>query len=80
MYEESAKTANEISSISGGGLLDGKPILRRTLMARYAYLDPLNIMQVELLKRARSAETTDTYQRGLLLAINGIAAGTRSTG
>jgi phosphoenolpyruvate carboxylase len=77
---ENANTIEEISRITGAEMLAEKPILRRTLAVRDAYLDPLNVLQVELLKRARSTEDSEQYQQGLLLTINGIAAGMRNTG
>ncbi|PRY25129.1 phosphoenolpyruvate carboxylase type 1 [Aliiruegeria haliotis] len=47
---------------------------------RTPYLDPLNHIQVALLKKARSEEITERLQRGLLLSINGVASGLRNTG
>ena len=78
---ENQRTIDELAILTGRAILEDKPILRRTLAVRDAYLDPLNVLQVELLLRARSElSDSDKYQRGLLLTINGIAAGMRNTG
>ena len=48
---------------------------------RSPYLDPLNHIQVALMKRSRSGEeVTERLHRGLLLSINGVASGLRNTG
>ncbi len=64
-------------------LLDGNPLLKRSIRNRFPYLDPLNHLQVELLKRHRAGLPTDGDERvvrGLHLTINGIAAGLRNSG
>jgi phosphoenolpyruvate carboxylase len=61
-------------------LLDGNPLLKRSIRNRFPYLDPINHLQVELLARYRAGETEDRVQRGIHLAINGIAAGLRNSG
>ena len=79
--EEYRRTAEEISLLTGEPLLHSSPVLRRTLEVRDRYLDPLNHLQVSLLKRSRSGETADPLlQRALLITVNGIAAGMRNTG
>jgi phosphoenolpyruvate carboxylase len=61
-------------------LLDGNPLLKRSIRNRFPYLDPLNHLQVELLRRHRAGETDERVQRGIHLTINGVAAGLRNSG
>lgn len=61
-------------------LLDGNPVLKRSIRNRFPYIDPLNHMQVELLRRHRVGETDQKVQRGIHMTINGIAAGLRNSG
>ena len=60
--------------------LADNPLLKRSLQLRSPYMDPLNHLQVELLKRHRSGETDERLARGIHLAINGIASGLRNSG
>jgi phosphoenolpyruvate carboxylase len=65
-------------------LLAGSPELRLSIERRNPYVDPLNYLQVELLKRVRAAREGDPEHKPLLAAIfqtiNGIAAGMKNTG
>ncbi|MDH3700979.1 MAG: phosphoenolpyruvate carboxylase [Alphaproteobacteria bacterium] len=61
-------------------LLDGNPLLARSIQNRFPYIDPLNHMQVELLKAYREGSPDPKVLRGLLLTINGISAGLRNSG
>jgi phosphoenolpyruvate carboxylase len=64
-------------------LLDGNPLLQRSIRNRFPYMDPLNHLQVELLRRYRqgSAEGQDErVRRGIHMTINGVAAGLRNSG
>jgi phosphoenolpyruvate carboxylase len=69
-----------LRTTAASGLLEATPVLKRTLAVRDAYLDPLHLLQVELLDRARQNDTDGNVQRALLLTINGIANGLRNTG
>ncbi len=64
--------------------LASNPALARSIEHRFPYLDPLNHLQVELLRRYRQPTLSDSdmqrLQRGIHLSINGIAAGLRNTG
>ena len=65
--------------------LAGNPLLARSIQNRFAYLDPLNHLQVELIERHRALaagplERDNRVHRGIHLSINGVAAGLRNTG
>ena len=75
-------------------LLEDNAVLRRSIDVRNPYVDPINLVQVELLRRLRAteepvgadgqpsgeSETVARLRRALLVTINGIAAGMRNTG
>jgi len=61
-------------------LLQGNPLLERSVRHRFPYLDPLNHVQVELLKEYRAQNSDEQVLRGIQLTINGISAGLRNTG
>jgi phosphoenolpyruvate carboxylase len=62
--------------------LESNPALARSIEHRFPYLDPLNHLQVELMRRNRSGAEPglERVQRGIHISINGIAAGLRNTG
>jgi phosphoenolpyruvate carboxylase len=62
------------------GFLAGNPALARSIRNRFPYLDPLNHLQVELLKRYRAGDSAEKVHRGIHLTINGLAAGLRNSG
>ncbi|RZV41785.1 MAG: phosphoenolpyruvate carboxylase, partial [Acidimicrobiales bacterium] len=84
--EEHQRTLEAVARVTGSPLLDDLPVLRRTLEVRDTYLDPLNVLQVNLLQASRALEDGDDetrrhrITRALLLSINGVAAGLRNTG
>jgi len=61
-------------------LVGDNPVLRRSINVRNPYVDPINLVQVELLRRSRSGKADETLERALLVTMNGIAAGLRNTG
>jgi phosphoenolpyruvate carboxylase len=61
-------------------LLQDNPLLERSIRNRFPYLDPLNHVQVELLKTHRAETGDDDVLRGIQLTINGISAGLRNSG
>ena len=63
-------------------LLDRQPVVQRSIRLRNPYVDPMNAIQVELLRRYRGAATTRArrVRRPLLRSIAGIAAALRNTG
>lgn len=79
-------TSTCLSNITGAkDRLAGNPMLARSIKNRFAYLDPLNHLQVELIKRHRAnmqegRPLEERVRRGIHLSINGIAAGLRNTG
>ncbi|MFL6637609.1 MAG: phosphoenolpyruvate carboxylase [Paraburkholderia graminis] len=77
-WERTSKVLSEITGKSER--LAENPLLARSIKNRFPYLDPLNHLQVELLKRHRSGDTNARVRRGIHLTINGIAAGLRNTG
>lgn len=77
-WERTSKALSEITGKSDR--LAENPLLARSIKNRFPYLDPLNHLQVELLKRYRAGDTNARVRRGIHLSINGIAAGLRNTG
>ena len=61
-------------------LLEANPLLDRSIRNRFPYLDPLNHVQVELLKEHRAHPGDSRVLQGIQLTINGISAGLRNSG
>jgi phosphoenolpyruvate carboxylase len=61
-------------------LLESNPLLDRSIRHRFPYIDPLNHVQVELLKEHRAQNTDEQVLRGIQITINGISAGLRNSG
>jgi phosphoenolpyruvate carboxylase len=61
-------------------LLDRNPDLAAAIRSRLPYIDPLNHLQIELIRRRRRGDDDEAVKEGIHLTINGIAAGLRNTG
>ncbi|MDZ4268101.1 MAG: phosphoenolpyruvate carboxylase [Mycobacterium sp.] len=61
-------------------LLADNPALARSVFNRFPYLEPLNHLQVELLRRYRSGDDVELVQRGILLTMSGLATALRNSG
>lgn len=60
--------------------LSQNPSLARSIKHRFPYIDPLNHLQIELIRRWRNGQQDDRTRLGIHLSINGISAGLRNTG
>jgi len=75
------KTVNALNLVTGEKVrLAKNPALARSIRNRFPYIDPLHHLQIELVRRYRSGKHDERVQRGIHIAINGIAAGLRNTG
>ena len=61
-------------------LLADNEALKRSVYNRFPYLEPLNLLQVELLRRFRAGEDTDQIRRAIQLTMNGLATALRNSG
>lgn len=80
-YELTRKVVLEISGEQE--ILATEPWLQKSIRVRNPYVDPLNYIQVELLRRFRAdpeQQDADTLRQGILQSINGIAAGLQTVG
>ena len=83
---EFVRTRESILRATGHAeLMDGDPVIQRSVHLRNPYVDPLNYLQVEMLRRLRALADQDgdeaaRYREIIVVTINGIAAGLRNTG
>ncbi len=78
---ERDRTRQAILDIVGGGeLLATTPWFQRSIEARNPYIDPLNLIQIEFMRRRRQRPDDDSLRGLLRLCVQGIAAGMRTTG
>ena len=79
--DEWSRTVRWLLTLTGQReLLDSNPLLKRSVQNRFPYIDPLHLVQVELLRRHRAGEDDPRLRLGIHLSINGIAAGLRNSG
>jgi phosphoenolpyruvate carboxylase len=79
--EEFERTRQVILRISDQSeLLEHNPVLARSIRLRNPYVDPISLIQVELLRRRRGGEESEGLDYALAATINGISAGLRNTG
>lgn len=75
------RTRDRLLEISGQSrLLEHNPSLDESIRLRLPYIEPLNLLQIELIKRHRSGETDPRISEGIQLSINAIATALRNSG
>ena len=81
VVEEFVRTRRAVLRLSGQSeLLEDNPVLAESIRLRNPYVDPLSLIQVELLRRKRAGGTGEDLDYALAATINGISAGLRNTG
>ena len=81
LQQEFERTRRMILAITGQSqLLQNNPVLSRSIRLRNPYVDPMSLIQVDLLGRKRSGVDTEPLNYALGATINGIAAGLHNTG
>ena len=74
-------TRRMVLAVTGqAALLETNPVLEHSIRLRNPYVDPMSLLQVELIRRKRAGEESDELNRAITATINGIAAGLRNTG
>jgi phosphoenolpyruvate carboxylase len=75
------RTTNALLTVTGHAeLLEDNPVLKRSIGLRNPYVDPINIVQVEILSRLRKDPDNPRIINALSVTVNGVAAGMRNTG
>ena len=81
LRQEWQSSIDAVLAITGQqSLLERNPLLARSIRNRFPYIDPLNHVQIELLRRHRAGDGDPGVVQGIHLSINGIAAGLRNSG
>jgi phosphoenolpyruvate carboxylase len=75
------RTHDALLEVTGQSrLLEKKPSLDASIRLRLPYIEPLNLLQIELLKRHRASETDSRISEGIQLSINAVATALRNSG
>ena len=86
IHDEYKRSVDAILAVTGhSALMDADPVIQQSVHLRNPYVDPLNYIQIEMLRRLRTLPDRDSPEAAVLhevvvLTINGIAAGLRNTG
>jgi len=81
LAEEFERTRKMVLLVTGQReLLENNPVLTRSIRLRNPYVDPMSLIQIELLRRKRGGEESAELNYALAATINGISAGLRNTG
>jgi phosphoenolpyruvate carboxylase len=81
LEKEFNRTRRMVLAVTGQTqLLERNPVLANSIRLRNPYVDPMSLLQLELLRRKRSGESSEELDRAITATINGISAGLRNTG
>jgi phosphoenolpyruvate carboxylase len=76
-----ARAVSALLQVTGHShLLEGNPVLRRSIDVRNPYVDPINLVQIEVVRRLRQGDRDPRLHDAFVVTVNGIAAGMRNTG
>ncbi|HEX4319780.1 MAG TPA: phosphoenolpyruvate carboxylase [Acidobacteriaceae bacterium] len=79
--QEYQRTRKAVMKVTGQSeLLENNPVLAQSIKLRNPYVDPMHLIQVDLLRRKRAGEDTPEVNRAISATISGISAGLRNTG
>jgi len=81
LEEEYHRTVRAVLTVTQQSeLLQNNTVLARSIKLRNPYVDPMHLIQVDLLRRKRAGEDTPEVNRAIAATISGISAGLRNTG
>lgn len=79
LHARLARTIELVQRVTGHTrLLETNPVLRRSIDVRNPYVDPINLVQAEVIKRLRAGD--ESMRDAFVVTVNGVAAGMRNTG